>query len=95
MCRRIILSNGEIFFGRFVLGKMTGLGEYQRPDISKYKGEFSEGIPHGSGKEQLKDGSLFDGVYFSGMRKKGKIIWKLEIGMKNSLKKTSLMDIKI
>ena len=73
---RIILSNGEIFSGRFVFGKMTGLGEYQREDGSKYEGDFSEGIPHGKGKEQLSDGSIFDGMYFGGMRKEGKIIWK-------------------
>ena len=73
---RIILSNGEIFFGRFAFGKMTGIGEYQREDGSKYEGEFSEGIPHGKGKETMSDGSTFEGIYFGGMRKKGKIIWK-------------------
>ena len=73
---RIILSNGEIFFGKFMYGKMTGMGEYQRIDGSKYIGEFSEGIPHGKGKEKMSDGSNFEGYYFGGIRKEGKITWK-------------------
>ena len=73
---RIVVSNGEIFFGAFVYGKMTGMGEYYREDGSKYEGEFSEGVPNGKGKEILADGTIFEGIYFGGMRRQGKIIWK-------------------
>ena len=73
---RIILSNGEIFFGRFINGKMIGHGEYTRKDGSKYEGQFLEGLPHGRGKETMEDGGLFEGDYFWGKPKKGKIIWK-------------------
>ena len=72
---RMVVSNGEIFFGLFVYGKMTGMGEYIRQDGFKYEGEFSEGVPNGKGKEQLPDGTIFEGIYFGGMRRKGKIIW--------------------
>ena len=75
-CGRIIISNGEIFFGEFSHGKMTGNGEYQREDGSKYEGQFFEGVPHGKGTETRVDGSTFEGVYFGGIRKHGKITWK-------------------
>jgi len=73
---RIIMSNGEIFFGEFSHGKMVGYGEYQREDGSKYEGQFLEGVPHGKGAETMLDGSTFEGVYFGGIRKQGKITWK-------------------
>jgi hypothetical protein len=75
-CGRIIMSNGEIFFGEFSHGKMVGYGEYQREDGSKYEGQFVEGVPHGKGTETMADGSTFEGVYFGGIRKQGKITWK-------------------
>ena len=75
-CGRIILSNGEIFFGNFISGKMNGNGEYQRKDGSKYEGQLIEGIPHGKGKEKLSDGTIFEGKYDGGKKKEGKIIWK-------------------
>jgi len=75
-CGRIILSNGEIFFGGFSYGKMTGMGEYKREDGSKYEGQFLEGVPHGKGKETMTDGSTFEGIYLGGIRKQGKITWK-------------------
>ena len=73
---RIILSNGEIFYGRFINGKMMGNGEYTRKDGSKYIGQFLEGLPHGRGREKMEDGSIFEGDYFFGKPKKGKIVWK-------------------
>ena len=73
---RIILSNGEIFFGRFVNGKMMGNGEYIRKDGSKYVGQFLEGLPHGKGREKMDDESVFEGDYFWGKPKRGKIVWK-------------------
>jgi hypothetical protein len=75
-CGRIIMSNGEIFFGEFSQGKMVGYGEYLREDGSKYEGQFVEGVPHGKGIETMADGSTFEGVYFGGIRKQGKITWK-------------------
>ena len=73
---RIILSNGEIFYGRFINGKMMGNGEYTRKDGSKYIGQFLEGLPHGRGREKMEDGSIFEGDYFLGKPKRGKIVWK-------------------
>ena len=73
---RIILSNGEIFYGRFINGKMMGKGEYTRKDGSKYTGQFLEGLPHGKGKETMVDGGTFEGDYFWGKPKRGKIVWK-------------------
>ena len=75
-CGRIIMSNGEIFFGEFSNGKMKGFGEFIRGDGSKYEGQFLEGVPHGKGTETMADGSTFEGVYFGGIRQQGKITWK-------------------
>ena len=84
---RIILSNGEIFYGRFANGKMMGSGEYTRKDGSKYKGQFLEGLPHGKGKETMIDGGTFEGDYFWGKPKKGKRI------MKENLLKEKKVDL--
>jgi len=43
--------------------KCHGYGELFIDDNSQYKGYFKNGVKHGSGKEEMKNGWLYEGEY--------------------------------
>lgn len=65
-------KNGDKYKGHLVKGKKQGLGCYFHSKYNvKYKGEFADDLPNGSGKLKFSTGEYFKGLFSSGMLKDG------------------------
>ena len=59
-------SNGEIYKGKFINGKMNG-GKYFWPDGSYYEGEYINNIKEGKGIFKWPNGKIFEGNFKNGI----------------------------
>jgi hypothetical protein len=51
-----IMSNGDVYVGRFVNGKFNGFGKYTSKNKFTYTGNWVDGMPHGLGLSESPNG---------------------------------------
>jgi hypothetical protein len=59
-------ESGDIYWGDFIDGKMSGYGRYDWKNGDKYVGEFKNNDLNGYGKLTNKNGEIFDGYFKNG-----------------------------
>jgi len=66
---RVVLANGDWYEGEMQQGERTGKGTFHSFDReTEYTGQWLNGLKHGSGSEQLPDGSSYSGDFMQNQR---------------------------
>ncbi|CAI2375817.1 unnamed protein product [Moneuplotes crassus] len=63
-----VFTDGDVYFGEFVNGKMEGYGEYFTSDGKHYEGEFVRNVYEGEGTEEWDDGTVYKGGWKAGKK---------------------------
>lgn len=59
-------TNGEVYKGHWIDGKLEGDGEYES-SAGKFKGKFVKNKENGKGTKQFSNGSVYTGEWKDGL----------------------------